>query len=336
MSKCVNGCVELGEIKYYECCDCCETLCETCMFQETGSNYTKICEYCPQFICNECYDNDPSWNFRNEHKCEQSSFLDDYEKDMLKEKESEEAEEAANLSWISDTNNPTISIPYPRGNNNDITITYLILTVKLPKNSKTLPREVTKNSNLFPKSAQEKELQVVTEDLGHILSLRNCSLYLHMTFPNRDFSDAEIRKCFDIFLLIAQKAGGYECINDMRTDFFYDVNKYSIPGLFTIKRKTILEDLFQGRYLIFLSYDPIKQEDKEWIDLNDVKNKLEHPKILEYPTFSLKELLQCEKSYKIFLDFWANLPDHEQVRDIFRALGLPRDIINYIFKRLRI
>lgn len=164
---------------------------------------------------------------------------------------------------------------------------------------------------------------VIREALGDLVCHYRCALYLHATFAPRMFSVAEVDRCVHIYRLVLRKATDYEHINDAKVDVYWNqpYPKGCNYGTSMRSRRVIARSLLYMPKVRIPCYDVDRQEEEGWSDAN-----------VNYPAFTLKELLEDDTKYEVFLHFWNSVPGFE---DVFQALRdvcpqLPRDIVHMI------
>lgn len=160
-------------------------------------------------------------------------------------------------------------------------------------------------------------VRVVTEYVEDILSLKRCGLYLQLWYEDL-YSEENVKKCYNIFRLVTQKASDYHFDFDKKGDcaeFFCD-NFYEKPGTSKTKRKKILLILFENSRLKFLCFEP-----------DDSHGLTEYSS--DVPIFELKDLLTDDNKYKTFLDYWENLENYETKRNILSQV-LCKDVVDKI------
>jgi hypothetical protein len=152
-------------------------------------------------------------------------------------------------------------------------------------------------------------------DCSRILTRRRCALYLHHTFPMRDFSKDKVERCYQIFKLLALKSNGFYMMSAEMNEIHYG-DCYSMIGVSINLLEQVINLMYHTRILVIHCYDTK--------DHSETKRGSK-----TYPKYSLKELLQYDENFKIFLNFWTNIPDHQQVRDILKE-NFPEEIIDMI------
>ncbi len=207
---------------------------------------------------------------------------------------------------VNPTTTKTLTTLYIRGNANDFCISYLVRRKKKLTNDR-LP------------------LAVVTESIGDLLCLRRCCIYLHHTFPDRDFTHHEVEKCMQIFYLVLQSATFHEQMDENRLDIcFEDYNDNF--GIFDNSRKKLLKFMFNTPKLLFPCYNINRQGEPDWLKEKKVK----------YPEYTLEELLDNEWKYIDFCKYWCNLPNYERCRDaLVEVSGLTKDCVGHIYSMLQ-
>lgn len=253
---------------------------------------------------------------------------------MLKEQtlalDKKNKEGTDNHTWISEDADNQIVIAFPRGNRDDVVVTYL----------EPLKTEEFKKIKSYDQYKHEDELYLTVrqEKIGDKLSKRRCALYLHSQFPNKSFSETEIQRCYNIFLLVVRNCTYYDFMTDYRTDFGYE-DYHLNHGVFTRERSSLVESFFQTKRCLFLCYNMNRQDEKDYKDFAEVNqslpDKLLNPTFMKYPVFSLRELLESDIAYEIFYKYWNGLPNYEKTMAVLKEYGLTRDTINLIFTKIR-
>lgn len=230
--------------------------------------------------------------------------------DMIKNIE----ENPSKIEEWKDEDNIVVEAPHPEyqdGVPEDVTITYLSY----------------ESSSWM---AAGEPLIVKRENLGDMLSLKRCAEYLHKRFPQKTFTHTDVQRCYHIFLLSIKKETHVEFMDDNRTDVCFE-DYYLEPGLFSCARRDDLKYMFKAKKLIFACYNINDQDNDDYkCSVNwDIDKK---KRDTQYPSFTLKELLQHDWAYEIFCKFWENVRDHEQIRALLYPL--PKDVIDYTFGKL--
>lgn len=237
-------------------------------------------------------------------------------------------------------NENCLVIPYPKGNKKDVKITYL---------SPNFAKKFSYGEQDLLKG--KISLKVITEELGDLLSLRRCSMYLHFMFPDEDFSDNNIKRCFEIILIVLNKASHVEQMDTNILDCCY--NYWFINhGVMTDKRKDILDLIFSNKTINIPLYNVDEQVNNDWIQTTELSfeeklsyissndnNPDQDQSHLKYMTFTLKEMLECDQAYNLFIERWSKFPSHQEVRDALISAFPPnsyidQNLINYIFSKL--
>ena len=197
------------------------------------------------------------------------------------------------------------------------------------------PVIITYLKSPFNSLGKDPPVTVVREDVGYLLNLRSCENYLQITYPYKKFTSQDIQRCYDIFLLALQKTTHVERMTENRTDICY--NKYYInSGTFRESRKSVLKVMFRSSLLLFCCYDVDDDVDDDDDCIDKTWPHSRGSTITEFPSFTLKELLENDEKYKIFRQFWNGLPDFVSSYKIFRNyFHLPHDVINLIMKFLQ-
>ena len=259
-----------------------------------------------------------------------------------------------------------LTTPYHRGVKGDISVTYLTRKKSPPKESPfqvfsaerrqelqgyagpshtytDSTKVIAEEWNAMSESRKAQyvsprwnnHVSVVKEEIGDILCLRNCCLYLHITFSDRDFTRAEVERCFSIFVLLTQKATHTECMDDKgRCDVCFE-DYYVEAGFFTDKRRNVVKFMLQAETLMIACYNINEQGHDDWKCSSkwSIERKKTDPVAIKYPTFTLMELLENDWAYDVFVRFWTSVRDHESCRRAFPPY-IPKDIVNYIYEKL--
>lgn len=165
---------------------------------------------------------------------------------------------------------------------------------------------------------------VCHENIGHIISLYQCALYLHATFDPKTFSIEEVQRCYDIYRLAIAKATDHEYMNATRLDVYWN-NPYPAGHLYgTVcrSRSDIAKSMLKMPMIRFPCYNVDYQGRPGWPE--DTK---------KFPAFTLEELLKDDHKYEIFKAFWRSAPGFQEtfdaINDSFPARP-PRDIVYLI------
>jgi hypothetical protein len=120
--------------------------------------------------------------------------------------------------------------------------------------------------------------------IGHILSMRNCALYLAQHF--NVVTDDQVERCYYIFDLLVRKASMTEmCYSDSdRVDVFWEPTCIS-------NQKSLIYSLFGRPKLYICCVDP-----------NHDDNAIEKAKFLI-------DLILNEEEFQIFNTFWSSIDD---------------------------
>lgn len=125
----------------------------------------------------------------------------------------------------------------------------------------------------------------IQEQLGRELSVLNCLNYLIHVYPHQNITIEDAKKCQEIFKILVKNAT-YIGLEDDCLEVYY--TRYRKPGVFSIKRKTVADAIFNTAKILYIPCADCTDEICE-------------------PAFHLHELLDSEKNYQIFLAFWTNL-----------------------------
>jgi hypothetical protein len=153
----------------------------------------------------------------------------------------------------------------------------------------------------------------VTENVGNLLNLKRCSLYLQLWYENNT-SEKDVQRCYNIFKLVAKKGTTSEhmCDTNNNNVDFYRESYLGKAGTFG-DRKDYIKQLFMNINLRFLCFDVDKEKDK---------NKRRE--------FTLLKLLTDEEAYNYFYDYWSKLEDYETVRNILLKVIPNKDVVDKI------
>lgn len=158
------------------------------------------------------------------------------------------------------------------------------------------------------------EVKVVTENVGNLLNLKKCSLYLQLWYE--DYTSVEhVFRCYNIFKLVTQKGTSVEYMGDEKEEQidFYRESYWEKSGTFRISRKNYLKQLFSNINSKFVCYD---------IDEENDRNK--------WRSFTLLQLLTNDEHYSYFYKYWSNLEDYETIRNILLKVIPNKDVVDKI------
>lgn len=188
----------------------------------------------------------------------------------------------------------------------------------------------------------KKEVCVVREKMGYLLSMKHCASYLHTNFPRKTFTHEDVLRCYKIFCITVRKANHVEWMNEYRTDVCFDdgcdIIKSGLFGCYRTKRSIQLFHMLKSQTLAFPCYGiGSGQEEEDWEGVLDWD--IEKKRNAKYPIFTLNELLENDWAYEIFCKYWDSIPDHQDVRDtlteVIMPIRLPKDIVDIIFQQMR-
>jgi hypothetical protein len=170
---------------------------------------------------------------------------------------------------------------------------------------------------LNPKSTMgspDTKIEIISESVGDLMSMKNCHEYLKMTYPLKTFTNRDVKRCYNIISLAIRKTNHVEAMTDHCTDVCW-IHYYTNHGTFTYSRRKELEYIFKAKLLLFPCYDV----DQEFFVGSCPIHK-------ERPSFTLKELMEDDIKCRTFYNFWSNAGDFEPTYHILRAL-FPKEIV---------
>ncbi|MFS8159610.1 MAG: hypothetical protein ACMG6E_05255 [Candidatus Roizmanbacteria bacterium] len=146
-------------------------------------------------------------------------------------------------------------------------------------------------------------VKVVLEELGDVLSLHRCALYLAMLYPDRELTIKDVERCYYIMKLVLQKA------NSIDVDIFYETYWQRL-GTITTTKLEVLQRLFSLNHTSFSILCG---------DANDIDSV----------QLTLLDLLDDEEDFAYFNQYWQSVANYEDVRNILLQFLAP-DIVDYI------
>lgn len=177
------------------------------------------------------------------------------------------------------------------------------------------------NETVGPRTTPVKMVQ---ENVGHLLNHEQCTAFLKRTYPFKTFTPAEIRRCYNVLLVVTRKATQIDGMTAKRLDVCFE-HYYTNHGSFTQSRCNLLLMIFGANMPLFVCYDIDNDEASGWPEGRNAKS--------EWPSFTLKELLEDDEKYNVFRSIWDAVPDFEQTYCQLRAV-FPKDVIEVIVKFL--
>jgi hypothetical protein len=154
------------------------------------------------------------------------------------------------------------------------------------------------------------KLKVVTENIGHLLNKKRIYHWLHYKYPDREFTEKEINRSFDIISLLMRKCDGFEN-EDCKIWKFYDDNTlYLNYSICENKRSEILHYFLSAPEAHILYTEPKTRKEKHFLFI---------------------DLLNDDAKYQIFKDYYSQVPDYETGRAYLKKkFNLPKDILDLI------
>lgn len=156
--------------------------------------------------------------------------------------------------------------------------------------------------------------KVTSLKFGTVLSLHRCAHWLSYKYPNKIFTIHETQRCYDILSLCLKKTNHVETMFNEQVDVCWDgfADHERDYLTFQMGRFTALKLMLEAEPLLFVCYD-----------IND------EFQVLPQHSFTLKQLLENDESYRIFKDFWESIPSFGQLETVLLKY-FPRDIVHRI------
>jgi hypothetical protein len=157
-------------------------------------------------------------------------------------------------------------------------------------------------------STKNPPLELVEEEIGELLSVRRCWLYLEFHHADKsEWSMKDAERLYRIILMIL------ETTDEWDADVFYQPF-YHRHGVFTKSRKQMLEYLFSNpSFSVCCIFDPCYTDS-------------------EAPGYDIIRFMTDETLYNQFLTFWGNIPTVADYQSALRP-HFPKDICNMILTK---
>lgn len=153
-------------------------------------------------------------------------------------------------------------------------------------------------------NGKNTSVKVIKEEIGDILSLYRCDLYLKLFHGKYKWSIVEVSKCFNIFLTLVKRTGNWD------EDLWYE-RFFTKHGVFVENKRKIAKKFFETSDITICCY-----KGAQW-------------KSTKGEPLSLVNILRDDDAYKMFCDFWEGIPTFSQYQNVLLPY-FPKDIVNKI------
>lgn len=171
---------------------------------------------------------------------------------------------------------------------------------------------------VYIKPNKSQYFNVVREKIKYKITLRSCFLYLCIHFPRKKLTSEYVKKCYVIFMLLLRKANFFEEHEENETHIGNSTYTDAYGVMYDNCKSVIAYEILFNHSLKIICFN--LRED----NMCNVANFV----------WSLENILDDDSKYSYCFNYFSNLVDHQDIRDVLIKI-FPDDIIDIIFSMMK-